>query len=452
METPQAAGLAELKITVPEMVSASSIAAESAHQTKVAPETPMKPAEPTYIAPETPAVSERVEIAPDTPVRESMSKRYFEDPETCEQETRPSNSFTFFDECLSEFCEDRRDLDAILMNEEVNAHETEDLQQETWSARTRNVAKFLEKTFLEQREKGEEEKASLLQLCRGRTQKESARLFYETLVLKTKGYLEVKQDHPYSDILLSRFTGRHEASYYVAEGFSLVHDVENQLSGFENWPFQSPVICTLEPEAMIKKKTLASSSRIWNEEDELTVLKGLVDYQAQKGNEPKSNWADFYRFLGGSITGKFSKEQVLTKIRKLKAKFIASMQKGNTSKSEAFLLSKRIWGLQNVSDQSANHTKSGEEMANHEPSNNEVTKADFEGNDESWAVRDAFETMVSKGLSDYQKKLQLGKLMNLGSGKRRELSDEWKELCAEEVKLNIKRFKFSAVLAEAAKW
>ncbi|XP_013593965.1 PREDICTED: uncharacterized protein LOC106302008 isoform X2 [Brassica oleracea var. oleracea] len=203
-----------------------------------------------------------------------------------------------------------------------------------------------------------------------------------------------------------------------------------------------------EPEHVTKKN---SSSRIWNEEDELTVLKGLVDYQAQKGIEPRSNWADFYRFLGGgSITGKFSKEQVLSKIRKLKAKLIASMQKGNTSQSEAFLLSKRIWGLQNESDQSANHTKSAEEMANHEPSNNEVTKAD---NDESSsAVRDAFETMVSKGLSDYQKKLQLEKLMNLGSGKRKELSDEWNELCAEEVKLNIKRLKFSAMLAEAAKW
>ena len=111
-----------------------------------------------------------------------------------------------------------------------------------------------------------------------------------------------------------------------------------------------------EPEHVTKKN---SSSRIWNEEDELTVLKGLVDYQAQKGIEPRSNWADFYRFLGGgSITGKFSKEQVLSKIRKLKAKLIASMQKGNTSQSEAFLLSKRIWGLQNESDQSANHTKS----------------------------------------------------------------------------------------------
>ncbi|XP_018444973.2 sister chromatid cohesion 1 protein 2-like isoform X2 [Raphanus sativus] len=225
METPQAVALAELKITAPETVSVSSIAAGSSHQTKVASETPIEPAEPTYIAPdtpartseqtgiapETPAVSEREEIAPEMPLRESMSERYCKDPETCEQETRPANSFTFFDECPSEYYEDGRDLDVILMHEEVNAHETEDLQQETWSARTRNVAKFLEKTFLEQKKKGEEEKASLLQLCRGRTQKESARLFYETLVLKTKGYLEVKQDHQYSDILLSPITRQQEA-------------------------------------------------------------------------------------------------------------------------------------------------------------------------------------------------------------------------------------------------
>ncbi|KAF8050221.1 hypothetical protein N665_2022s0007 [Sinapis alba] len=233
--SPQAAALAELKITVPETVEnntevsaetgASSVAAGSSHPTNVPPETPAKPAELAHLAPETPArtseqtgiapetpiVSEQVEIAPETPVRESMSKRYFNDHETCEQETRPANSFTSIEEGPSEICEDRRDLDAILMNEEVNAHETEDLQKETWSARTRSVAKFLEKTFLEKREKGEEEKASLLQLCRGRTQKESARLFYETLVLKTKGYLEVKQNHPYSDILLSRFTRQQEA-------------------------------------------------------------------------------------------------------------------------------------------------------------------------------------------------------------------------------------------------
>ncbi|CAA7055186.1 unnamed protein product [Microthlaspi erraticum] len=222
METPQAAALAELKITVPETVvetGSSSVAAGIDHQTEtpvkpaeIAPETPARTSEHTEIAPETPVVSERVEIAPETPVRESSSKRYFEDPEPCDKETRHASCFTSFDEHPSEICKDGRDLDAILMNEEqVNAHETEDLQQEAWSARTRNVAKFLEKTFQEKREKGEEEKASLLQLCIGRTQKESARLFYETLVLKTKGYLEVKQDLPYSDVLLTRYTRQQAA-------------------------------------------------------------------------------------------------------------------------------------------------------------------------------------------------------------------------------------------------
>ncbi|KAG2325197.1 hypothetical protein Bca4012_039685 [Brassica carinata] len=400
METPQAAALSELEITVPETVSASSIAAGSAHQTKVASEKPIEPAEPTYMAPdtplrtseqtgnapETPPVSDREEIVPETLVRESMSKIYSKDPETCEQETRPANSFT-------SIYEDRRDLDVILMDEEVDAHEIEDLQQGA-SLRVR-IATMVNLDFSD-------------------------------------------GTSPPSDILLGRRKSprKHPSN--------------------PSPPPPEPAAAeqvTKKKKEKKKKKTLGSSSRIWYEEDELTVLKGLVDYQAEKGFEPKSNWGDFYRFLGDSFTARFTKDQVLTKIRKLKAKFKISMQKGNTSESEAFLLSKRIWGSQNESDQSANHSKSGEEeMANDEPSNDEVTKAEFESNDESWAVRDAFETMVSRGLSDYQKKLQLEKLMNIGSGKRKELSDEWKELCAEEVKLNIKRFKFSAMLAEAAKW
>ncbi|CAL9224021.1 unnamed protein product [Arabidopsis halleri] len=228
METPQAAALAGLKVTAgnSNMVSvemgASSMTSGTAHQTEnaaetpvkpsvIAPETPVRTSEQTEIAPETPVVSEQVEIAPETPVRESMSKRFFKDPETCYKKSRPASPFTSFEEHPSVYYVENRDLDTILMNDEVNADETHDLQQETWSARTRNVAKFLEKTFLEQREREEEEKVSLLQLCRGRTQKESARLFYETLVLKTKGYLEVKQDHPYSDVLLTPFPRQEKA-------------------------------------------------------------------------------------------------------------------------------------------------------------------------------------------------------------------------------------------------
>lgn len=116
----------------------------------------------------------------------------------------------------------------------------------------------------------------------------------------------------------------------------------------------------------IKKKNLASSviNRIWKEEDELTVLKGLVNYQAKTGVEPKSNWDEFHRFLGGgSIAARFSKDQLLSKVRKLKRKFLVRMQRisqGNdhilsgTNEAEAFRLSERIWG-QNDS----NHSKTG---------------------------------------------------------------------------------------------
>lgn len=122
----------------------------------------------------------------------------------------------------------------------------------------------------------------------------------------------------------------------------------------------------------------------------------------------------------------------------------------------------------NGTAQIAQQSESGEEMpkeheevADTEPLNeNGAAKAkkngttagkeSYDDDDELCAVRDAFETVMSQGLSDYQKKLQLVKLMNIGTGKRRELSDEWKELCVEERRLNIKKLRFSAKLAEAA--
>ncbi|KAL1206028.1 GLABROUS1 enhancer-binding protein-like 2 [Cardamine amara subsp. amara] len=224
------------------------------------------------------------------------------------------------------------------------------------------------------------------------------------------------------------------------------------------------------------KENLASptSNRIWNEEDELAILKGLVDYRAKIGLETKIDWDEFYCFVGGSIVAKVSKKQVLSKIRKLKTKFLVHMEKINegndphftkSSDSEAFGFSMMIWGKNEA--QCANG--GGEEMFDVEHLNdNGAAKSDFDGkshheaitqngtagkkSDEDYelcGVQDAFETMMSQGLSDYQKKLLLENLMNLETGKRRELSNEWKALCVEETKLNIKKFRFSAKLAEA---
>lgn len=139
METPQAAALAGLKVTVGNSsevsaaMEAGSITSGIAHQTEVTPETPVKPAdiapetpvrrsEQTEIGPETPVVSEQVEIAPDTPVRESVSIRFFVDPDICDKEARPASSFTSFGEHQSVYSAEDRALDTILMNEEVLLH------------------------------------------------------------------------------------------------------------------------------------------------------------------------------------------------------------------------------------------------------------------------------------------------------------------------------------------
>ncbi|KAL1202348.1 GLABROUS1 enhancer-binding protein-like 1 [Cardamine amara subsp. amara] len=463
-----------------------------------------------------------------------------------------------------------------------------------------------------------------------------------------------------------------------------------------------------------KKKKMDSPlfKRIWNEEDELLVLKGLVDYRVKSRHEAKIDWDGFYRFLGGFIAAKFSKEHVLSKIRELKRRFLVHLERINkrkdpnfttSSDSEAFGFSMMLWGpietevsdadvdketfkeqqeeevtnaehliddgaaktkengtaqnaqqsengedmlkeqevaiaeplhdngAANITENGdtaggAQQSKSGEEMledheevvadpehfndngaaklhdevvvdeitengtaqkaqqsengeellkeheevtnaeplndngvakitenktarkaqqsenskeheevSNAEPLHNngaakitgnktaqkaqkrkngkepgevtnpeplndngaakitenkttgkaqkskngkeilkehgEVTNAEplndngaakiaengttagkesQNEDNELYALRDAFETMMSQGLSDYQKKLQLKKLMNLGTGKRKELSDEWKAICVEEGRLNIKKLRFSAKLAEAA--
>ncbi|KAL6206148.1 hypothetical protein ACLB2K_023397 [Fragaria x ananassa] len=65
------------------------------------------------------------------------------------------------------------------------------------------VARYLHRQFTNCKNQGKEE-VNLLQVSEGKTKKESARLFYETLVLKTNGYVDVKQDESFGDILLRK--------------------------------------------------------------------------------------------------------------------------------------------------------------------------------------------------------------------------------------------------------
>ncbi|KAG9447201.1 hypothetical protein H6P81_013329 [Aristolochia fimbriata] len=87
-----------------------------------------------------------------------------------------------------------------LMNEEISCelHENKD----GWSVRTRAVAQYLHNSFLHDKEHNGDGVLSLFDILKGRSKTECVRLFYETLVLKSDGYIDVRQDTPYGEILL----------------------------------------------------------------------------------------------------------------------------------------------------------------------------------------------------------------------------------------------------------
>ncbi|KAL5717676.1 hypothetical protein ACHQM5_010651 [Ranunculus cassubicifolius] len=75
--------------------------------------------------------------------------------------------------------------------------------QNGWSARTSTVARFLSKHFLKQKKCNEAaEVLNMNPIMEGKTRKENARIFYEILVLKSGGFVDLKQDEFYGDISL----------------------------------------------------------------------------------------------------------------------------------------------------------------------------------------------------------------------------------------------------------
>ncbi|KAF3964259.1 hypothetical protein CMV_011430 [Castanea mollissima] len=148
------------------------------------------------------ARSEEVVIAPETPVKCSTSIRSFESPKNTEnpdfEAVRHASSFGDVEKEAS--LRKDWDLDFKLMNEEIDLCGADNEELYGWSGRTRMAARYLHKTFLNQEKGGEEELVSLSRLLEGRTKKESARLFYEILVLGTTGYVDVEQNNAYGDI------------------------------------------------------------------------------------------------------------------------------------------------------------------------------------------------------------------------------------------------------------
>lgn len=177
----------------------------SSEKMAVAPATPTgRSSETMAIAPDTLTVksSELIAMTIESPIFLSVPSRSFETPENAHSiavETLADSYATPEKDLASSKDED---FDLIFMNEESNFGEVDRQESYGFSARTRMVAKYLHRRFSCHKERREDEAIKLLPLLEGRTVKETARIFYEILVLQTKGIVNVKQDDAYGDILV----------------------------------------------------------------------------------------------------------------------------------------------------------------------------------------------------------------------------------------------------------
>ncbi|KAI9178347.1 hypothetical protein LWI28_025437 [Acer negundo] len=199
-ETPAGSSLEKMAIA-PETPTVNSL-----EKTAIAPETPSRSLEKMAIAPEEPTrrSSEQQAVAPETPVLHSREKRLFETPEN--QKASHSDTITqdhsFQDVEKEPSSSKDQDCDLNLLIEESDLCEADNSELDGLSARTRMVVRYLHRRFQNQKKRGENETVNLMQLLKGKTKKESARLFYEILVLKSKGYVDVKQEDANGDMLV----------------------------------------------------------------------------------------------------------------------------------------------------------------------------------------------------------------------------------------------------------
>ncbi|KAI3940725.1 hypothetical protein MKW98_030044 [Papaver atlanticum] len=87
-------------------------------------------------------------------------------------------------------------------NDMPNTEEQPRIQENSgWSSRTRSVAKYLQTIFDKELANGEVRKVIPVDnLLSGKTRKEASRMFFETLVLKTRDYIHVEQEQPFANI------------------------------------------------------------------------------------------------------------------------------------------------------------------------------------------------------------------------------------------------------------
>ncbi|KAF7127944.1 hypothetical protein RHSIM_Rhsim11G0019400 [Rhododendron simsii] len=200
---------------------------------------------------------------------------------------------------------------------------------------------------------------------------------------------------------------------------------------------------------------MAKKKRLFGEEDEISILKGLIRFMSEREVEPGSDMNGFLEFVKESL--RFSgatKTQLYEKMRRLKQKYMNNVMRGEENGKDqlvfprahekiAFDLSKQIWG--NVG---GNGVGSGRAKVNVSvrKRGSRTGSVGLRKGGEKREVEASAGGFWSGGFCGSVGGLSLGeKIVKDGLGlisdsNKVELERKWKKLRVEETKLHAKKF------------
>ncbi|KAK2395870.1 DNA-binding storekeeper protein-related transcriptional regulator [Trifolium repens] len=189
--------------------------------------------------------------------------------------------------------------------------------------------------------------------------------------------------------------------------------------------------------------------RVFTEDDELAILKGLVDFNEEKGTDPLKYITAFYQEVKSSIHFPVTLDQLRDKIRRLKGKFETKMKSCKNGKTltfskpieeEMFEFGKKIWGGGTVVEE---NEKPIEKLSKKEPA---AKKPDFQIGRSSAAKENLgpsfIYTEMDKGISGVfglSTDILKSGVELIEESKRVELERRWKELRVTELNCIAKR-------------
>ncbi|CAF2269714.1 unnamed protein product [Brassica napus] len=127
-------------------------------------------------------------------------------------------------------------------------------------------------------------------------------------------------------------------------------------------PIETTSVSAKRARTAEEAKKPSSFQRLWSEEDEVSLLQGMIDFKADSGKSPYEDMDRFYELASKSISFEASKIQFVDKIRSLKRKYMGKAKHGAESLTKAhdidcLKLATCIWGLALDSNSSAKKKK-----------------------------------------------------------------------------------------------